>query len=270
MKKVVFVFIWLGILLFVTSLASACTIFTKSGDNQVLVGNNEDWFYSTPVTVRLVRPAEGEYGMICFVIYSFVQGGMNDQGLFFDMAICPQTQVPYSPEKPQFELRDMGERILAQCSNVEEALKMVQVYNPPSNLQDHLLFADKAGNAAVVEWVNNELHIIPKQGNFQVITNFWFSEPKLGGYPCSRYEIATEMLENQNVVSLDNIRVVLEQTSQNWGDGGTVYSNIYDLANGDVYIFNLADFEHPIKFNLADELQKGSHTHTLQSLFPEQ
>ena len=62
----------------------ACTAFFVSQGDKVLVGNNED--YINPITKIWFEPAEDKkYGRVYFGFDNFwPQGGMNDQGLFFD------------------------------------------------------------------------------------------------------------------------------------------------------------------------------------------
>jgi len=47
----------------------------------------------------------------------------------------------------------------------------------------------------------------------------------------------------------------------------TVYSNIYNLTSGEVYVYNRADFTKSAKFNLSAELKKGRHVVSIPSLF---
>ena len=48
----------------------------------------------------------------------------------------------------------------------------------------------------------------------------------------------------------------------------TVYSQVYDLKRGLIYLYLFHDFENGIVLNLADELAKGPHMVSVASLFP--
>ena len=63
-----------------------CTIFHAYDGEIALGGNNEDW--EDPNTIMwLEPPAEGAYGRAYFgFLNRWPQGGVNDQGLFFDGA----------------------------------------------------------------------------------------------------------------------------------------------------------------------------------------
>lgn len=234
--------------------ADACTIFTKQQGDTVLVGNNEDWQYSAPSSLWIVAPGEKTYGRVCFATYSYVQGGMNEKGLFYDGATCPSSKVPFFEGKRNLGM-DFCEVILSECATVQEVIEMVHEINIPRGFEDHILFADASGDAVVVEWVENELRVIPKEGDFQLITNFWLTKPELGWYPDSRYDQAKMMLEKDETLSVASFADILKATLQDWGDGGTKYSNIYDLKKREVYIYLKGDFSKEVRINLADEFK---------------
>lgn len=235
--------------------AYACTIFTKEQDGKVLAGNNEDYLYRINSSMTVKAADKGSYGVVIFSNSSYVQGGMNEKGLFYDGAACPSTNVPYSKDMKTLGT-NFGEEVLSKCSNVDEAVAFLKKYNIPKSFGDHLLLADATGKSAIVEWVQGEMKIIPKEKDYQVVTNFFISNPELGGYPCNRYETAEAMLKGFDNVSLTNFKDVLSKVKQDWGDGGTKYSNIYDLSNKLVYVFNRADFNRVASINLAEELGK--------------
>lgn len=234
----------------------ACTIFTVTlDDGTILACNNEDWMYSIENTVQISAPDSGNYGRVCFYNSSYVQGGMNEYGLFYDGASCPATEVPYDNEKNDLGY-DLGETALAKCQTVKEAEEFFSNYNIPGGFYDHLLFADALGNVAVFEWVENEFQVIWKEPEkkHQIITNFWLSDPTLGGYPCSRYDEAEETLSTKDL-TFELSKNLLSKTRQDWGNGGTLYSNICNLNEQEVYLFYRGDAKQTYHFNLADELE---------------
>ena len=46
-----------------------------------------------------------------------------------------------------------------------------------------------------------------------------------------------------------------------------MYSNIYDLKKGTIYVYNLHDFKEVVVLHLAEELKKGQRRIELPSLF---
>jgi hypothetical protein len=75
------------------------------------------------------------------------------------------------------------------------------------------------------------------------MTNFWLSHPGMGNYPCPRYNKVTEMMQNKKAISVADFASILKTVSEyrrteDGQESGTIYSNVYDLANGDVYIYH--------------------------------
>lgn len=255
-KRLITIFLTLVLLFSLSSPAMACIIFsTELEDGTMLVGNNEDYMYSINNYMVVTAPGADGYGRICFYNSSYVQGGMNEHGLFYDGASCPSTEVPYDRNKEQLDY-NLGDVVLAKCTSVEEVVKFFDNYNIPNNFFDHLLFADSTGASAVFEWVKGKLHIIHKahDENYQVVTNYWLTDPSLGGYPCNRYNTAVDLLQKQSP-SIELCASILNATKQNWGNGGTLYSNIYNLSTREVYVFSRGamnkaskiDMEHQFK-----------------------
>lgn len=242
--------------------AMACTIFTVVlDDGTVLAGNNEDFSYSINNSIVVTAPGERGYGRICFYNMTYIQGGMNEHGLFYDGATCPPSEVPYSSDKENLGY-NLGDVVLAKCASVEEAEKFFENYNIPYGFSDHLMFADSTGASAVFEWMDGELHVIYKgqDENYQVITNFWLTDPSLGGYPCGRYNTVAELLQNHSP-SIELCAAVLNSTKQNWSGGGTLYSNIYNLSSKEIYVFNRGRMDQACKIDmegLFQSMQAGS------------
>ncbi len=263
-------------LLFAYGDAAACTVFNCARGNQVLVGNNEDWQYATDAEMWFVSPTGKNYGRLFFgwkqlLIFPQAQGGMNDQGLFLDWALCPKSVSPEFSFQKKIATFSFSDKLLAQCATVEEAVEWVKRYNILF-IQSHIMLVDRSGNSAVIEWVDGEIKILRKINDCQVITNFWLSRPDLGNYPCPRYNSVTAMIEKEKEVSVESFASILKMAAQyeRTADGketGTIYSNVYDLTNGDVYIYYRRNFANPLKVNLAEELKKGNRSIKLKLLF---
>ena len=64
-----------------------------------------------------------------------------------------------------------------------------------------------------------------------------------------------------------HFRGILEATHRNTLGARTLYSNIYDLKNGLVYLYYLHNFKNEVVIDLNEELKKGRHYYDLPSLF---
>jgi antitoxin component YwqK of YwqJK toxin-antitoxin module len=206
-------------------------------------------------------PAEkNKYGRVYFGLSDkWPQGGMNDQGLFFDGAACSLLEVIKSTDKPTY-YGNLSERVLEQCATVHDALELLAMYNLGYFRNGQMMIADRHGNSVIVEGDT----IIHRTGHSQVVTNFYKSMPDLGGYPCPRYDIAEVMLNETDILSIDYFRNVLDAVHTK---GYTQYSNVYDLTNGLIYLFRDSEFEECVKLNLQEELNKGKKTYSIASLF---
>lgn len=237
----------------------SCTIFNATKSDITLVGNNED--STDPITFVWFLPAEkSKYGRVYFGLSDkWPQGGMNDQGLFYDGTACPLLEVKKSKNKPIYN-GNLSEKILEECSTVYEALELLGKYNLNYFRNGEMMIVDKFGNSVIVEGDT----ILYKKGHYQVVTNFYQSKPHLGGYPCPRYDIAELMLKNMEKISVDYFRNVLDAVHTK---GYTQYANVFDLNNGIIYLFRDSNFQECVKLDLQKELKKGKKFYVMSSLF---
>jgi choloylglycine hydrolase len=237
----------------------------------VLVGNNEDYILSD-ARITFTPENGSKYGTLIFSfdagsLPGFPQGGMNTAGLFYDITATPASEVVFAPGQPIYE-GYLPQKMLEDCATVEEAWALLQKYAMPGIGQGHIFLTDKGGNAAIVGVAKDkQLHITRKTEKFLVLTNFNLDNPALGGYPCYRHALATELLQKNPATTVDNCRALLSAVHVE-GLAATIYSNICDLNNGEMYLYYFHNFEIAVKINLAEELSKGQHSVTISSLFP--
>lgn len=259
-------FVAIFLLLIVLPIASlfSCTMFTCTKNGITLVGNNEDW--RNPNTkMWFILPENGKYGIVYFGFDNLSpQGGMNDQGLVFDYMATQPLEVKNSLHKETYR-GNLMHKVMRECATVEEALKMIDNYNLRYFRRFQVMIVDKSGDSAIIE--GDVIH--RKKGGFQVCTNFYLSQLKEGeDIPCDRYKIATKLL-SKNEVTVDAFRNILAAIHQEGDRGGTLYSNIYDVNRGLVYLYHFHNYENVVVINLEEELKKGKHTVDLPSLFPD-
>jgi hypothetical protein len=248
--------------------ANACTIFSAADESGVWVGNNEDW-NNLENSVFFFPPAGNKYGrMIIRMDKKKVPfGGMNDQGLFFDWCALPRRSDIVFPEDRLNYNGTLCEKMLAECANVEEVIHLYKTYNDPWLYEGHILIADKTGASAIIEWGSDSLEVIRKEGPYQVLTNFNITKPELAGwYPCQRYTKANEMLQQLHSYSVERFRQILQAVHQE-GSNQTIYSNIYDLQHGVVYIYSMHQYDNAVVIDLDLELSKGENHYPVPDIF---
>lgn len=244
---------------------SGCTIVMAARNGLILAGNNED--HNDPRTIVNIVPASGNYhGRVVFGFANGpFQGGMNDRGLFVDANALAPTGWQPDPAKPTFRGIVIAV-ILATCATCEDVKAFFEKSNVPALERARFPVADRSGASMVVEYGQGRVQFVRSDSWYQIATNFVMSNVKGGEYPCWRYRAADNIMSGTKELSISLIRDVLEKTHQE-GNSLTVYSNIYDLKRGIVYVYNLRDFEKVVVMDLAEELKKGQRRVDLSSLF---
>ncbi|UCE95779.1 MAG: linear amide C-N hydrolase [Candidatus Bathyarchaeota archaeon] len=247
-----------------------CTIVTMSKNGVVLTGNNED--YTEPRTkIWFISASKDGYGRVYVgfdspSLPSSFQGGMNEHGLFMDMNAVNPTGWQRDPGKPTFN-GDLVEKILTDFATVQEVVEFFQQHNVSDLNILKVPVADAKGNSVIVEWGQGAQHFIFKEGDYQISTNFIQSEYKNPDeYPCQRYKIADQILKNAETATIDVIRSVLSATHFDV-PSTTLYSNICDLKQKQLYLYFFHNFEETVVFDLEKELKKGNASYPIPSLF---
>jgi hypothetical protein len=242
-----------------------CTIIMAARNGLVLVGNNED--RNHPQTkVTFIPATEKYYGRLIFGFDDApFQGGMNDQGLFIDSNRVASTGWQPEPGKRMFR-GSVITFILGTCATCEEVKNFFKTHNVPALNRARFPVADRTGAAMVVEFAQGKTRFITSKTWYLISTNFIMSNVKNGHYPCWRYRTADKILAQADKLNLKLIRKVLEKTSQR-GNALTIYSNIYDLKKGIIYLYNRQNFADVVILDLAEELKKGQRQIDLPSLF---
>jgi uncharacterized protein (TIGR03435 family) len=240
----------------------ACTAFCAAGTGQVLVGNNEDW--NNPRTkIWFVPATAGSYGRV-YVGFDdmWPQGGMNERGLWFDGFAAPPVKPDASADLPRVP-GNIVDTAMAECSTVEDVVRLFSRYNRAFLTEAILMFADASGDAVSIE----AEAMVRKTRRHFVQTNFHQSRPQRGPRD-GRFATASAMLERAGEdVSVDLFRRILAATHQK-GGAPTLYSNIYDLRSRTMHLYYFHDFERVVTFHLDDELKKGARVLDIPALFP--
>lgn len=260
--------------------AHPCSIFMAVDGDTVLAANNEDFYLDVEPKVWVTPGKDGEHGRVGVGFDEghsdpFAQGGMNDAGLFFDAAVTPKSKEKRIKGKAKAP-RNLGDRLLAECATVAEAITWLEQYDLSLLHGGHLLFADATGDGAVVESHDGEMKIFRRKvGNYVGATNFAFADPALGNYPCPRFKKIDDYFKVQHgPVTLDAFRELLasiavprtyDETAKR--DGGTLYSNVCDLKAGVILLYRESAFDKPVRLEVKELLAKGEQTLLMKQLF---
>jgi tetratricopeptide (TPR) repeat protein len=255
-EKEILIFSVLVMLLFPLQMFP-CLILKIAHENCVLAGNNED--VDNPLTKIWFEPPEkGKYGITYFGFsVNYPQGGMNDQGLFFDAVAGYKTDWKASPKRLNYA-GNLSRKIMEECATVEEAIAIYSKYNKSSLRYARYLFADRTGASAIIGWIDGELKFIRDKGGFQAI----------GVKEDTAASMLESIKEQKDAVSVDDVKAVLQACHQE-GRYPTQYSNICDLKNNIVYMFLYHDYSACVKFDANEEFKKGEHDYRLLPFFPD-
>jgi hypothetical protein len=255
----------------------SCTIFAVRRGEKVFFGNNEDW--SDPKTIYWVEPSRpGQYGSVYLGFNAYnPQGGINEKGLTFDYNALPKSPMQSHRELPR-RPGPLANLILQQAATAEEAIKILRRYDWGGGLAWQMLLADATGDAVVVgAGRDGELAFTrkPPGDGFLVSTNFNRANPdnRLGGYPCPRYEKATEMLgriQGESDLTVEALRSIVDAVHVQGPGINTLYSNVMDLRRGIVYLYYWHQYGEVVALDVAREIAKVSKPTPLRDLFSPQ
>ena len=267
----------------------SCTIFSASVGDKALFGNNEDYY--KPKTYLWTEPAtEENYGCLYlgFKDYSH-QGGINEKGLCFDANALPKSKInphaelapaPYYEPPYQDYLIWAPVLILRKAATVEEAIAIARKYDrknwyPESgNISYQLNFADATGDAVIISVdKDGELAFTRKKrgDNYLISTNFNRTNPENAlEYPCERYDMAEEMLkgiDSEKDLTVDYFKSILRSVHQEGIFSTTLYSNIFDLKNGVVYLYHWHQYDEVVVLNVSEEIANDRGVVRIKDLF---
>lgn len=269
-----------------TSSPSCLNFKFRNGPN-VFFGNNEDHALTQISNTVITFVPNGstwydgsilKYGAVIVGYgngsgFSWFQGGMNEKGLAFDSTSVPHTTPNLHNERQPYLVPE-----IFSCENISEVIEykaVVNVYQQEGSIQS--MYADKTGESVVFNiGEDGEFDFFSNNETFQLASNYYFDDPSRGN-PNSdairRYNAAEEKLIN--IVAYDNITIedivsVLDSAHFEGPLVNTLYSNIFDLTNGIIYLYYFHQFHEVVILNLEMELAKGWHTYQISDLFTQE
>jgi len=282
-------FTWLISLISGSSITNvyACTNFKIKDDQTFYFGNSEDHAFRQISDTFITFVPQGQnwfdgsklkYGAVV-VGYangsgnSWVQGGMNEKGLAFDSTSVPHTEPNLHDERPPNLVPE-----IFSCETISEVVEYKKthgVYQQEGSVQS--FYVDKSGESVVFHiGEDGEFSFFRNNGSFQLATNYYVEDPSHGN-PGSdairRYNAAEQVLDyivKNDDISIESITLVLDAVHFEGSAVNTLYSNIFDVTNGDIYLYFFHQFEEVVKLNLEEELAKGRHAYRISDLFTQE
>ena len=253
-----------------------CTIFCFSKGESVFFGNNEDW--KDPNTFLWVKPpSDSTLGVVYLGFENlFPQGGINEKGLAFDANALPGIKLMEHPELLKPYQAIVNTYIMQKCATVEEAIEMARSYDWSQSfggiLRGQFLLADASGSDEHGEIVFTRK---PQGDGYLISTNFnrAYPENKFGSGKCWRYNTASNMLDalmKEDNISVDLLVNILNAVHVQGKTLNTLYSNIFDLQQGVIYLYYWHQFDHPVSIDVSECMASISEPVRIESLFNEE
>jgi hypothetical protein len=238
-----------------------CALFAALAGTEKTYGRNFDW-ETSPALLLFTHPTNG-YDSVSMVDLAYLGfgddvdrltqlsidarqallrapslpfDGMNDRGLVVGMAAVPAGDVQPDPSKDTVDSLMAMRLILDRAATVDQAVAVLQHYNinwgggPPL----HYLIADQSGMAALVEFYQGSICVIPNDKAWHLATNFLLTSVtgSVSGQ-CDRYDKASQKLaETTGALSARDALSLLADVSQ----PNTQWSVVYEMGSGGIII----------------------------------
>ncbi|NNG00552.1 MAG: linear amide C-N hydrolase [Desulfobacteraceae bacterium] len=233
------------------------------------MAGNEDW-YNSNSSIKIVPASSGDFGYAVFGVSRYIdshpQIGLNEKGLGVDWATIPQSKFVHHPKRLPL-ITPLIPELMKRCESVGDVIRFIEKYNIPHFAAEHLLVADRFGDAIVLEWHNETVQVVTTDKKYQLITNFNILAPSTGWYPCDRFSAGESILkaERGHLPSIEYIAMILDAMHSE-GKFQTLYSYVFDLQKESIVLYNRFDFSRKTTLNLEDLLKKGKQTLEINDL----
>ena len=259
-NRIILMILFLSVTIISYNDCFGCSMIKVTKNGVTIVGNNED--QSNPNTRIWFEPGKnGNYGVV-YVGFDnlFTQGGMNEAGLVYDGFTQSNRIVVDTVGKLKITSLELQKKIMQECKTVDEVKSIISKYNIAFFSSAVLRYVDKTGRYL---YVDGDSLIIGEKKYF-VQTNVRPYENK----KCWRFDKATRLLEHSYDATISDIKAVMDSIHQETKWGGTLYTTVYDLNNGKVYLYHFYDYDNVVTFDLKEELKKGYRVLNIPELFP--
>jgi penicillin V acylase-like amidase (Ntn superfamily) len=158
--------------------------------------------------------------------------GVNEKGVAISLMAVPYAEPPYDAGKVDLYDLALIRLVLDYAENTDHAIELLSKYNyKASDPPVHFLIADKQGNAAVIEYVQNDMKISRNTEPYLVSTNFIvYNSGAPLNVTCDRYKKAYSTLsQNSGIISKTQSIELLNNVSQDI----TMWSLVYNLSSFD-------------------------------------
>ncbi len=192
----------------------------------------------------------------------FPLDGVNEKGLAVGVLQLQAPVTAQDSDKPDVGTTLAIRAMLDKCATTDEAidfLKSVDMYAAAKGCF-HFQIADAAGKSVVVSYVNNEMVITEKTGDFIAATNFYLHDVpfEYEQQGLDRYEILEKTLtEKKSLLTaqegmdlLNAVRITGTDPDEKGRVYSTQWSAIYDLTNPSLTLCADMNYDEPYVYTV--------------------
>ncbi len=143
----------------------------------------------------------------------------------------------YDASKPDVINTTLMRIILDNATSTDDALAIAKKYNVHFvAMPQHVLIGDSSGRSGILEHVDGEIRFIKPKTEWQVCTNHQMYEvsEQASDEQCDRYCTGSDVAEQLGrSFSLTDVKSAIRSMSV---DGWTMWTSVYDLSDGNVYV----------------------------------
>lgn len=274
-KKLLILSLCCLMILHSTPSTSACTVITASNSGSTFFGYNEDRLLSQfdQITTIYFHPQSG-YNYAYMDVraekpdFLSIRVGMNSHGVAVSGNSVSEVQLNPHPEKLYSrQYNSIYQMILQMAANISDAINIINNFDFGPSMAFQMHVSDRDGNAIVVSpGFDGEIVVTLKKDDFLISTNENQINIQNGNYD-TRYKMVSPMLENDNSISKNDVKLALNGIHQDNNDAITYYSTIFDLTNGIAYFYLFHNYNEEAIIDVKTELGKGVHGILLTDLF---
>ncbi len=130
--------------------------------------------------------------------------GINEKGLAVGILQILDKPTTQNTGKVPVTSTTAIRMLLDKAATVDEAVAMLKKYDMRSSANScyHYQIADAAGNSVIVEYIDNEMHVVKPDGKYLAATNFFLTPGKKFNFGDGqdRYQILINTLKEKNGV----------------------------------------------------------------------
>lgn len=229
----------------------ACTIFSATGGEEKIYGRNRDMGQENLALVLYTDPPDGyksislvdlnqfgtdpgsfslSYRLLLLAAPLLPTEGMNEHGLTIAKADVSINNMQADPEKQPLFFRSVMREVLDHAKTTQEAIEILDNFNIYfGSTGGHFLIADPSGDSAIVEFYDNNMHVLRSADSWQVITNFCLGKAieSKETPTCERFLIVEESLTKKSgVISMSEAMDLLEDASVPNTIWSVVFNNV--------------------------------------------